>query len=79
MRARRQHHAGDFLGILAPEAQQHEEGADLVRISLAAQDHPERGLRFVSRQGTRPAWSAAKGGDEGGEPGYGGMAHDQSP
>ena len=42
-------HAGDLLGVLAAEAQQHQEGADLMGIGFAAQDHAEGS--FALRRG----------------------------
>ena len=67
MGARCLDHAGDFLGILATEAQQHEERTDLVRIGLPAKDHAESDVRFLSRQGPRSPGAAPKCRNEAGE------------
>ena len=68
-------HAGDFLGVLAAEAQQHQEGTDLMGIGFAAQDHAEGSLGLVAGEGTRTSWASAQGGDEGGELGCCRLAH----
>ena len=60
-------HSGDLLGILAAEAQQHEERADLMRIGLAAKDHAESDVRFLPRQGPRSPGAAPECRNEPGE------------
>jgi hypothetical protein len=51
MRSGSLHQTGDFLGILAAEAEQHEKRPDLMWVGLASKDHAKGGLRFVPGQG----------------------------
>ena len=75
MRSGGLHQAGDFLGILPPETQQHQEGADLMRIGLAPEHHAERGLGLGAGQGAGPAGTPPQRGDEHGKLGFQGLGH----
>ncbi len=59
--------AGDLVGRFAAVAEQHQEGADLLRLGLAAQHHAERVAGLLAREGARAAGAAAEGADVGGE------------
>ena len=59
--------AGDLVGGFAAVAEEHEEGADLFRGSLAAEDHGEGVAGFVTGEGAGTAGAAAEGADVRGE------------
>jgi hypothetical protein len=77
--ARRLDQSGDLVGILAAVAQQHQEGADLVRIGRPGQRHGERLARLGAAERARAPRPASQRGHERSEAGVAGRGHADFP